>query len=107
MKEAPHPPIPYVVKVATMTKALRNLYGMSQTELAKASGLSRPTISKLEKLSGELNTRSDTLEQLLNVFRELGVEIDINTDDVILRIPNDALAKALKDAVDSVEEGKE
>jgi len=92
--------IPYVVKVATLTKALRNLYGLSQSDLAHSSGLSRPTISRLEKLSGDMNTKSDILEQLLNVFRELGVEIDINDDDVVLRIPNESLAKALKRAVE-------
>ena len=92
--------IPYVVKVATLTKSLRNLYCLSQTELAEASGLSRPTISRLEKMTANMTTKSDTLEQLLNVFRQLGVQIQINDEDIVLRIPNESLALAIKKAVE-------
>lgn len=86
--------IPYAVKVAMVTKALRNLYGLSQTELAETSGLSRPTISRLEKAS-DLKVKAETLEQLLDVFRTLGVEISVNTDDILIRITNQSLAEAL------------
>ncbi len=74
--------IPYAVKVAMVTKALRNLYGL------------RPTISRLEKAS-DLKVKAETLEQLLDVFRTLGVEISVNTDDILIRITNQSLAEAL------------
>lgn len=89
-------PISYAAKVATLTKALRNMFGMSQTDLAEATGLSRPTISRLEKLSEPIKTKSETLEQLLDAFRRLGVEVEINEHDVVVRIPNAAMAKALE-----------
>jgi len=88
--------LPYAVKIGLVTKALRNLYGLSQSDLAERSGMSRPTISRLEKLSGEINTKSDTLEQILNVFRKLGAEIELHADEVVFRIPNSSLSTAAK-----------
>jgi len=86
--------VPYTVKIGLLTKALRNLFGLSQSELAELSGLSRPTISRLEKLGGDRSIKSDTLEQLLAVFRDKGVQIDMNADEIVLRLPNGSLITA-------------
>jgi len=93
--------LPYTVKVGLLTKALRNLFGLSQSELAELSGLSRPTISRLEKLGVDRSIKSDTLEQLLLVFREKGVQIDMNADEIVLRLPNSSLLAATGESVGS------
>ncbi len=53
-------------------KAARALLGWSQTELARASGLSIPTIKRIESKSGELGGRADTAARIVAALETAG-----------------------------------
>jgi transcriptional regulator with XRE-family HTH domain len=54
-------------------KAARALLGWSQAELAKASGVSEPTIKRLEAGDGELGGRAGTMGAILYAFEAAGI----------------------------------
>ena len=57
-----------------MVKAGRDLIGWSQAELAAHSGLSLPTIQRMENPTyGPLRSSGANLEKLRNAFRDAGV----------------------------------
>lgn len=89
-------PLSYEQKVALLTRALRNLFGMNQAGMAMLSETSRPTISRLEKLSGERLARLDTLDRILAVFREKGVEVTFEGKDIVLRLDEETLQAAVR-----------
>jgi len=55
-------------------KAARALLAWSQDDLAARSGLSVPTIKRLEAADGEIGGRTDTREALLAALQEGGIE---------------------------------
>ena len=55
-------------------KAARALIGWSQDDLAKHSGVSAPTVKRLEAADGEIGGRAETGESLVSALREAGVE---------------------------------
>jgi transcriptional regulator with XRE-family HTH domain len=55
-------------------KAARALLDWSQADLAKASGVSEPTIWRLEAADGELGGRADTVEKICRALERAGVE---------------------------------
>lgn len=55
-------------------KAARALLAWSQDDLADASGVSKPTIGRLESEDGEIGGRSDTGEKLRKALEKAGVE---------------------------------
>lgn len=55
-------------------KAARSLLAWSQGDLAKASGISEPTIKRLESQDGELGGRADTCEKIMAALEAAGVE---------------------------------
>ena len=55
-------------------KAARALLAWSQDDLAAASGVSKPTIGRLESEDGEMGGRSDTGEKLQKALEKAGVE---------------------------------
>jgi transcriptional regulator with XRE-family HTH domain len=60
-------------------KAARALLGWSQTDLASRSGISEPTIARLESAEGELGGREGTAEKIRKSLVTAGVEfIDEN-----------------------------
>jgi transcriptional regulator with XRE-family HTH domain len=60
-------------------KAARTLIGWSQEELASASGVSLPTIKRLEAAEGLLGGRKTTVQKIRNALQKAGVEfIDEN-----------------------------
>jgi transcriptional regulator with XRE-family HTH domain len=60
-------------------KAARALLGWSQADLANRSGVSEPTIARLESAEGELGGREDTGEKIRRAIETAGVEfIDEN-----------------------------
>lgn len=66
-------------------KAARAILGMTQDEVATASGVSKPTIARLEAMLGKTNL--STIVALLSVYRERGVEIsDVTAGDVTIQI---------------------
>lgn len=62
------------MKSAGMVKAGRDLVGWSQADLAARSGLSLPTIQRMENPAfGPLRSSGANLEKLRDAFREAGV----------------------------------
>ena len=55
-------------------RAARSLLEWSQDQLATASGVSLPTIKRLEPGTGLFSTRVDTLEKLTRALEAAGVE---------------------------------
>lgn len=56
-------------------KAARALLGWSQADLARASGVSEPTVKRLECRDSELGGRSDTGDKIVNALEEAGIII--------------------------------
>ena len=60
-------------------KAARALLGWSQADLAEHSGVSEPTVARLESMDGKLGGREDTAEKIRTAIESAGVEfIDEN-----------------------------
>jgi predicted transcriptional regulator len=55
-------------------KAARALLGWSQDDLAKHSGVSAPTVKRLEAAEGDIGGRAETGESLVAALQEAGVE---------------------------------
>jgi predicted transcriptional regulator len=55
-------------------RAARSMVGITQAELADKSGVSLPTIKRLEIGSGQLGVRLDTLQKLQRALEAAGVE---------------------------------
>jgi len=55
-------------------KAARALLGWSQSELANQSGVSDPTVKRLEAADGELGGRLSTVEAIRAALENAGVE---------------------------------
>jgi transcriptional regulator with XRE-family HTH domain len=55
-------------------KAARALLGWSQAVLAERSGVSEPTIARLEAVDGELGGREDTAEKIRAAIEAAGIE---------------------------------
>ena len=60
-------------------KAARALLGWSQSDLAKRSGISEPTVARLEAIDGELGGRKGTVKKIRMAIEAAGVDfIDEN-----------------------------
>lgn len=55
-------------------KAARALLAWSQGDLAEASGVSEPTIARLESQDGPIGGRAETGEKLVTALEKAGVE---------------------------------
>jgi predicted transcriptional regulator len=55
-------------------KAARALLGWSQDDLAKHSGISAPTVKRLEAADGNVGGRAATGESLVTALQQAGVE---------------------------------
>lgn len=55
-------------------KAARALLAWSQSDLAESSGVSEPTIARLESEDGELGGRPETGEKLVTALEKAGIE---------------------------------
>jgi len=55
-------------------KAARALIGWSQDDLAENSGISIPTIKRLESADGEIGGRAETGDALVAALEKAGVE---------------------------------
>ncbi len=58
---------------AAQLKAARALLGMDQKGLAEASGLSLPTIQRMEASDGTIRGNVDSLMKLVNALAEAGI----------------------------------
>jgi transcriptional regulator with XRE-family HTH domain len=81
------------LKLAVAVRALRHSFNMSQTELADLAGCSRPTINRIESID-KASPRTDTIERLMQVFRDRGVEIQISDGEVMIRFTGQAIQTA-------------
>jgi transcriptional regulator with XRE-family HTH domain len=93
-KGAATPVVSYEKKVALTVRALRNFFGMSQSDLASLSGVSRPTLSSLEKGSSSRHANAETLEKLIGFFASLGVTINITSTDLSYQFSEEAVKAA-------------
>ena len=55
-------------------KAARALLGWSQADLARRSGVSEPTVARLEAVDGELGGREGTGDKIRTTIEAAGVE---------------------------------
>jgi len=55
-------------------KAARALLGWSQADLAKRSGVSEPTIARLESMDGNLGGRQETGLKIQHAIEAAGIE---------------------------------
>lgn len=60
---------------AAQLKAARALMGIDQRQLAEASGLSLPTIQRMEASDGTIRGNVDSLVKLIAALDALGVEV--------------------------------
>lgn len=60
---------------AAQLKAARALLGIDQRQLAEASGLSLPTIQRMEGSDGTIRGNVDSLVKLIDALDELGIEV--------------------------------
>lgn len=56
-------------------RAARALLGLDQRELAGLSGLSVPTIQRMEACEGSVRAVVDSLEKVMNALAKAGVEL--------------------------------
>lgn len=63
-----------ILKVSIrQVKAARALLGWSQSDLAQRSGVSEPTIKRIEATDGELGGRADTATKIIAAIERAGV----------------------------------
>jgi transcriptional regulator with XRE-family HTH domain len=74
-------------------RAARALLAWSQEKLAEASGVSAPTIKRLEPGEGSLPTRVETMEKLRRALEAAGVEFT-NGDVPGVKLRKRALGRA-------------
>jgi transcriptional regulator with XRE-family HTH domain len=60
---------------AAQMKAARALLGIDQKELARLSGLSLPTIQRMEASNGTVRAVVDSLEKVVIALNRAGVEL--------------------------------
>jgi transcriptional regulator with XRE-family HTH domain len=95
-------PLAYVavpLKLAVAVRALRHAFDMSQTELADLAGCSRPTINRIESID-KASPRTDTIERLMQVFRDRGVEVQITDSEVLIRFTGNSIYAATGNTAD-------
>jgi predicted transcriptional regulator len=75
-----------ILKVSIMQiKAARMLLDWSQTELAKRSGVSEPTIKRLEASQGDLGGREGTREKIVAALYRMGIRF-ANGDEPAVKL---------------------
>jgi len=88
--------ISYEMKVGLTLRALRNFFAMSQTDLASLCGVSRPTLSSLERGTAVRHSNAETLEKVVRFFISLGVEIELDGSCIRYRFSEAAVRLALR-----------
>jgi transcriptional regulator with XRE-family HTH domain len=63
------------VITAAQMRAARALLGMDQRELAERTGLSLPTIQRMEASEDFIRGNVDSLMKLITGFKEAGIEL--------------------------------
>ena len=55
-------------------KAARALLGWSQADLARNSGVSEPTVARLEAVDGDLGGRENTVQKIRDAIEAAGIQ---------------------------------
>lgn len=63
-----------VLVTTRQIKAARALLAWSQADLAKRSGISEPTVARLESVDGELGGREETTQKIRQAIEVAGIE---------------------------------
>ena len=61
--------------IAGQIRAARALLGIDQRQLAEASGLSLPTIQRMESSDGQVRGNVDSLVKVVDALERAGVEL--------------------------------
>jgi transcriptional regulator with XRE-family HTH domain len=85
-------------------KAARELLGWSQGGMASASGVSIPTIKRLEAKSGELGGRDETREKIRATLEAAGVEFTNGDQPGVKLIKNAKGAEEISRQIDALED---
>lgn len=94
--QTPNVKVTSAVKNAVLVRALRNAFAMSQSYLAELSGSSRPTLNRIETMDKQ-SPRADTVDDVLQVFRDRGAEITVGDEELTIRFTRKALVFAAKE----------
>lgn len=78
-------------KFAVFVRAARNALNMSQTELAKLANCSRPTINRIETSDSGISPKLVTLNNIIDVFSDRGVELKFDGDEVVIKFNKSSL----------------
>jgi len=81
--------ISFGTQIATVIRAARTGLGWSQQYLATETGISKPTIARIEM--SNISPRADTIDTIMKVFRARGVEIEILDGEVVVKFRKAAL----------------
>jgi transcriptional regulator with XRE-family HTH domain len=79
------------VITAAQMRAARALLGLDQKQLAELSGVSLPTIQRMEASEGNVRGVIDTLTKVVEAFERAGIELI--GDDAPRRIARRGLAR--------------
>src|ERR1700730_1677898 len=86
-----------VLVTTRQIKAARALLAWSQADLADRSGISEPTVARVEAVDGELGGRGDTTQKIRDAIEAAGVEfIDENGGGRGVRLREPAKGKSGK-----------
>jgi transcriptional regulator with XRE-family HTH domain len=64
-------------------KAARALLNWSQADLARHSGVSEPTIARLESVDGKLGGREETIKKIRRAVEVAGIEFISEKEGII------------------------
>lgn len=90
----PHRTEKYKTRMALLVRGLRNFFGLTQNELSEISHVSRPTLSRMEKLEDPDKKRLETIDQILQSFADMGVQVDFIEDKIQLTFEPQAFEEA-------------
>ena len=62
------------LKTAEQLRAARAILRITQSDLAEMSGVSAPTIKRLEAMDGQLGIQMGTLQKLQDALEDAGIE---------------------------------
>lgn len=79
-------------------KLARTILGITQDELAEKSGVSAPTIKKLETLNPneDLKNNMSTISALLNFFEKSGVEFINDKEEIGVKVGRKVVKQKFK-----------
>ncbi len=82
-------------QLAILVKAVRTAMGWSQTEFAQLTGVSRPTLQRLEQ-KDPTALRSDSVDKILNTLHAHGIRYELMPGQLSVHFDQQALNKAIE-----------